>query len=645
MTGILQPWKSSEMILDDGRPGWLRLHRAWIVLVAGVVLLQVLIRSEVFPALWDTLISEPVDQFAAWARDNRQTHALFTGFFIPLSASIEWGLTTIESFLKWLPWYILPLAVFLVIARNGAWRSAIVATLAMLYPGLIGLWETTMETLSLMTIAVIISLSIGIPLGVWAAKSPRVERFIKPWLDAMQTIPAPVYFIPIVLFFGIRRVPATIATVIYALPPAVRLTTLGITGVPRQSVEAAEMFGSTQRQTLFKVQLPMAMPSIMTGVNQTIMMALGIVVLATLLGAGGLGQEVLEALNQRRTGRGLAAGLAIVAVAMVLDRVGRSLAFADRTRPTSRRYLVISLGVLAGSLVLGRVMGWIEFPAVWDVKAFDPVDTFVLWGRDNLSFITRPVNDFIVAGLLIPVRDFLVLTVAWPVLVFITAYVCWRLKGVGLAIFAAIALLVVGLVGMWELSLETLTQVVAGVLISVAIAIPVGIWAGRNRRVEAFLSPILDALQTIPSFVFIIPVVLLFTVGQVPGIIAAVLYAIVPGIRITALGIREVPEESIEASQTFGATKRQTMFGVRIPLAAPTIMAAVNQVIMMVLAMVIIAGLVGGGALGFETVRAVTRSETGLGFEVGLAIVVMAIILDRLTQAWAARLQPPTSDH
>ena len=643
MTGVLQPWKSSEMILADGRSGWFRLRSVWIGLIVGVIVLQLLFRSDAVPALWDTVISGPVDAFSDWARANRQTHPLFTGFFIPLSTSIEWGLTTIESFLKWLPWYVLPGVVFLVIARTGNWKPALVATAAMLYPGLIGLWDTTMETLSLMTIAVIISLSIGIPLGVWAAMRPGVERAIRPVLDAMQTIPAPVYFIPIVLFFGIRRVPATIATVIYALPPAVRLTTLGIVGVPRQSVEAAEMFGSTRRQTLFKVQLPMAMPSIMTGVNQTIMMALGIVVLATLLGAGGLGQEVLDALTKRSTGRGLAAGLAIVAVAMVLDRVGRSVAFADPTKPTSRRYLGISLAAVAVAVIVGRVMGWVEFPTVWDVSAFSPVDTFVVWARDNLSFITRPVNDFIVAGLLIPVRDFLILTVAWPVLIFVTAYLCWRMKGVGLAVFSTIALLVVGMIGMWELSLQTLTQVVAGVIISVAIAIPVGIWAGRNRRVEAVLSPILDALQTIPSFVFIIPVVLLFTVGQVPGIIASVLYAIVPGIRITALGIREVPEESIEASQTFGATPRQTMVGVRIPLAAPTIMAAVNQVIMMVLAMVIIAGLVGGGALGFETVRAVTRGETGLGFEVGLAIVVMAIILDRLTQAWAARLQPPAT--
>ncbi len=642
MTDVLQP--TEVALADEGRRRF-SIRWWWIAVVAGILVLQVVVTSPTVPAFWDTFFSEPVDQFSAWLRENRQIHPVFTGFFIPLSAAVDWGLTTVETFLKWLPWFVLPLAVFLVIFRTGDWRMALIAVGATLYPGLVGLWDTTMETLSLMTIAVLIALAIGIPLGVWAARSPRVDRAIRPVLDAMQTIPAPVYFIPIVLLFGIRRVPATIATVIYSLPPAVRLTTLGIQGVPRPSVEAAEMYGSTGRQTLFKVQLPMAMPFIMTGVNQTIMMALGIVVLATLLGAGGLGQEVLEALSQRRTGRGLAAGLAIVAVAMVLDRVGRSLAFADRTRPASRRYVITALALIIGGVVLGRVMGWVEFPAVWEVRVFDPVDTFVRWGRDNLSFITRPVNDFVVAGLLIPARDFLIVTVAWPVLIAVTAILCWRLKGWGLAIFAAAALLMVGLIGMWELSLQTLVQVLAAAFISVAIAIPVGIWAGRNPRVEKVLTPFLDALQTIPSFVFIIPVILFFTVGQVPGIIAAVLYAIVPGIRITALGIKEVPEESVEASETFGATRRQTMFGVRIPLAAPTILAAVNQVIMMVLAMVIIAGLVGGGALGFETVRAVTRGETGLGFEVGFAIVVMAIILDRLTQAWAARLQPPTPVH
>jgi glycine betaine/proline transport system permease protein len=544
--------------------------------------------------------------------------------------------------LLWLPWFVLPILVFVVVARNGRWKTGLVAAAAMTYPGLVGLWDVTIETLALMTIAVLISVAIGVPLGVLAALRPRVESILRPILDAMQTVPAPVYFIPMLLFFGIGRVPAAIATVIYALPPAVRLTTLGIRRVPMPAVEASEMFGSTKRQSLFKVQLPMATPTIMTGVNQTIMMALGIVVLATLLGAGGLGQEVMDGLSKRRTGRGLAAGLAIVAVAMVLDRVGRSVAEGDRTKRVARPWILGAVAGLAGLVAIGRVIGAGGFPTVWGVEVLDPIDSIVVWARDNLSFITRPLNDFIVAGLLIPVRDFLVVTLAWPVPVFLTAWLCWKAQGIKLAIVAAFALLVVGFIGMWELSLQTLTQVVAGVLLSVLIAIPVGIWAGRKPKVEAALGPILDALQTIPSFVYIIPVVILFTVGQVPGLIASVLYAIVPGIRITALGIKQVPEESIEASQTFGATKRQTMFGVRIPLAAPTIMAGVNQVIMMVLAMVIIAGLVGGGALGFETVRAVTTSNTGLGFEVGLAIVVMAIILDRLTQAWAARLQPPS---
>ncbi len=613
-------------------------------LLVGVVALQVAFsQAEEFPAIWDTALSGPVDRFAAWARANRLIHPLFTNFFQPITAFVNWALTTVEDILLWIPWFVLPILVFLVVARKGKWKVGLVAAAAMTYPGLVGLWDVTIQTLALMSIAVIISVGIGVPLGIWAALKPRVEVALRPILDAMQTVPAPVYFIPMLLFFGIGRVPATIATVIYALPPAVRLTTLGINRVPKPAVEASQMFGSTKPQTLFKVELPMAMPTIMTGVNQTIMMALGIVVLATLLGAGGLGQEVMDGLSKRRTGRGLAAGLAIVAVAMVLDRVGRSVAENDRTKKIPRAWIVGAIGGVAGMIVLGRILGAVEFPTVWGVEVLDPIDSVVLWARDNLSFITRPVNDFIVAGLLIPVRDFLVDTLSWPVLVFFTAWLCWKVKGIQLAIFAAVALLVVGFTGMWELSLQTLTQVVAGVLLSVLIAVPVGIWAGRKPKVEAVLGPILDALQTIPSFVYIIPVVTLFSVGQVPGIIASVLYAIVPGIRITALGIKQVPEESVEASQTFGATKRQTMFGVRIPLAAPTIMAGVNQVIMMVLAMVIIAGLVGGGALGFETVRAVTRSETGLGFEVGLAIVVMAMILDRLTQAWAARLQPPSA--
>ena len=617
---------------------------AWGVLLVGVVALQVAFaNSKDFPALFDTTFSGPIDAFEGWARSNRRTHPLFTGFLQPITSAVNFTLTSFEDILLWLPWFVLPVAIFLIIARNGHWQMALVAGLAMVYPGLVGLWKPTIETLALMGTAVLIAVVIGVPLGVLGAFVPWTAKAMRPFLDAMQTIPAPVYFIPMLLFFGIGKVPATIATVIYALPPVVRLTTLGILRVPPQTVEASKMFGSSARQTLFKVQTPMAMPTIMTGINQTIMMALGIVVLATLLGAGGLGQEVMDTLRVRSPGRGLAAGLAIVAVAMVLDRIGRSLAESDRTKQIDKRWVIAGLAVLAGLVVLGRSIGAVDFPAVFGVRILDPLDEVVVWARDNLSFITRPLNDFLVADILIPARDFFLETLAWPVLIFVTAWLAWRVRGIGLAAFVTVSLLLVGFMGMWALSIITLVQVVAAVVASVAIAVPIGIWAGRRPKIEKALGPILDALQTIPSFVYIIPVVILFTIGQVPGIIASVLYAIVPGIRITALGIRQVPSETIEASQTFGATRRQTMYGVRIPLAAPTIMAGVNQVIMMVLAMVIIAGLVGGGGLGFETINAVTRNETGLGFEVGFAIVVMAIILDRLTQAWAERLQPPSS--
>ncbi|HJS72031.1 MAG TPA: ABC transporter permease subunit [Acidimicrobiia bacterium] len=624
----------------------LRRWAPWLILISGVVALQLIfVDVASFPSALDRFFSDPIDTAGAWIRSNRRTHPFMTGFLSPVTDGLNFLIEAFESLLLWFPWYVVVLAVFLVPARVKNWKQGLVAAGALTYTGLVGLWEPTMETLALMSTAVLIAVVIGVPFGIWSALRPRVEKISRPILDAMQTIPAFVYFLPLLALFGIGAVNAAVATVIYAIAPVVRLTTLGIRQVPGQTVEASKVFGSTPRQTLLKVQLPMALPTILTGLAQTIMMALGIVVLAALIGAGGLGENVLQTLSQRRTGRGIATGLAIVAVAMVLERVWRNLAVTDPLQRISRRWLMIGLGAVIVGIVVGRLTGLVDFPDLWRVSAFDPIDQLVVWARDNLSWITRAINDFMVGTIFVPVRDFLIETVAWPVLVFVTGWALWMVKGWRLAVFGMVSLIVIGLVGMWALSIDTLVQVVMSTLIAVAIAVPVGIWVGRHLMVEKALGPVLDALQTIPSLVYIIPVVILFTVGVVPGIIASVLYAIVPGIRITALGIRYVPEETVEASRTFGATPRQTMLGVRIPLAGPTIMAAINQVIMMVLAMVIIAGLVGGGGLGFETIRALTQSRYGLGFEVAVAIVLMAMILDRYTQAWGERLQPPAATH
>lgn len=615
----------------------------YLVLLAVLVAIQLLVSAESFPALLDDFLKDPIDSLGAWGQLNRRTHPLFTQFFAPLTNTVDFGISAIENILTWLPWYVIPAGLFALIARRRRFLDATVAAAVMIYPGLVGLWEPTLETLALMSFAVFASAVIGIPLGIWAAFRPRVEAALRPFLDIMQTVPAFVYFLPLLVLFGIGKTNGAIATIIYALPPVVRLTTLGIRQVPAQSVEASNMFGASERQTLFKVQIPTAMPTILAGLSQTIMMALGIVVLAALVAAGGLGGLVLQSLNQRTTGRGIAVGLAIVAVAMLLDRVGRSLADGDRTKTLSRRAkLAWGISLVAGVLI-GRWKEWDTFPTVWTTRIFDPIDTAVDWAITNWSQYTRAVNDFVVGDIVVPVRSFLIDTVAWPVLIVLASYLVWRIAGPKLATFTAAAMATIGLIGMWDLSIDTVVQVMIGVIIAILIAVPLGIMAGRNARVEAVLGPILDGLQTIPSLVYIIPVVTLFTLGPMPGIIASVLYAIVPGVRITALGIQNVPSESVEASQTFGATRVQTMLGVRIPLAAPTIMAGINQVIMMVLAMVIIAGLVGGGALGFETVRALTRNLYGHGFEVGLSIALIAMVLDRSTQALAQRFQPPAA--
>jgi glycine betaine/proline transport system permease protein len=630
------------------------LTRFGPVAVAGVIAAVAIATRRVggFPDNWNINLADPIDDFHHWVQENESTHWLFTYFFTPISDFIDWALNSLAEQLEALPWYALPLLVLVLVGRTRRWVTAAVAAVAIALPGLFGLWEPTMETLSLMLVSVALAVVLGVPLGVAAGLDRRFYSILRPVLDAMQTVPSTAYLVPSVLMFGIGQVPAAVATVIYALPPVVRLTALGVRRVPAETVEAAHMFGSTQRQVLLKVQLPQAVPSIMTGVNQTINMALGIIVIAALVGAGGLGQEALQTLQLRSPGRGLVVGLAIVALAVMLDRVSRS--FIERATPVrqgarasredgSRAPVLVGAGAVIGAIVLGRQLDWTAFPADWGVTWADWVNDAVQWIRDHWRAQTKWLNEFLVRDVYVRISSWLKQSIAWPVLIGTAALAGLAVRGWRLALFCGASVTCIGLVGLWDESLETLVQVLMAVVLAMLVAVPIGVFAGRRPRFEQAIGPVLDAFQTIPPLIYAIPFVTIFDVGIVPGgIIASVVYAIPPGIRVTALGVRSVPEATIEAATTFGASKRQLLWGVRLPLALPAIMLAVNQVILMVVAMVIIAGLTGGGALGYRIVETFTRTEIGRGVEVALALTLMAMILDRLSQALAERLQPPS---
>jgi glycine betaine/proline transport system permease protein len=262
------------------------------IIISLLVIHHLLRNLGTFPETWDIHLREPIDAFKSWVIGNRNSHPIFLLFFEPLSSAIDFSLRRLEDFLLWLPWPVLATAVFLLAQKAANLQVALLATFSLLFMGFVGLWPQSMETLALMGVSVLVSLLIGIPLGILSARHDKFEATLRPILDAMQTMPAFVYLIPVLLFFGIARVPSAVATMIYAIPPAIRLTALGIRQVPSEIIEAAQAFGSTPRQILYKVQLPLAMPAIMAGVNQTIMMALSIVVIAAFIGAGGLGREV-----------------------------------------------------------------------------------------------------------------------------------------------------------------------------------------------------------------------------------------------------------------------------------------------------------------------------------------------------------------
>jgi glycine betaine/proline transport system permease protein len=491
-----------------------------------------------------------------------------------------------------------------------------------------------------------LSLLVGIPLGIVAGLSNRFERAITPVLDAMQIVPAFAYLMPVVILFSVGPGAAVVSTMIYAIPPAIRITALGIRGVPSNTVEAATSLGSTRGQLLAKVQLPLSRRMVLLGINQTILFALSMVVIAGLIGGGGLGDVVTSGLYSNPA-LAILGGIAIVVMAMALDR--STEAMADRTdivrhhvRAGERHRLrVMSIVLAVVSLVTVIVCKLVGVSGIYPESAsaqewlLAQIQKWLDYVTDPAHFvfnITEPVGTFILVHLLQPLQTFLMEAPWFTTALGLTA-IAFVVSGLRPAVTTLVMLVWIGVMGMWEPAMDTFSQVLVATAMTVVIGIVLGVWAAERKTVSRVLRPINDVLQTLPQLVYIIPFVYLMPVSIVPGIIASVLYAFPVVVRLVERGVRDVAPDTVEAAGAFGATGRQVLTKVKIPLASDAIMLGVNQGIIMVLAVVVIGGLVGSGGLGYLVAEGLVRGEFGLGVVASLAILALGIALDRVTQA------------
>lgn len=525
------------------------------------------------------------------------------------------------------------------------WLLAAIVGLAFLYLSVFGQWESAMVTLSSVIIAVPIGVIGGLLLGILAYRHPMFERVLKPLLDLMQTIPIFAYLVPILVLFGFGPVAALVATVIYAMPPMVRITTMALKAVSPEIKDFGVMTGCTQRQMTWRILVPAARASLMVGVNQVIMLSLNMVIIASMIGAGGLGFDVLSSLRRLDIGGGFEAGIAIVILAVAVDRL--SQAFSERAslqKPVKNATLIarykrsfVVLIILIAAFALGRVWPFFQaFPEDYWLTTGEFWNNSIKYLNINYFDAFEAVKLFFLNYFLLPTKRFF-LGLPWPWALAMVTLLGWHFGGWKLAVMNGLMTVFILTTGMWEKAMITVYLCGVAVVVASLIGIPLGVLAATNRRAGGVIGIVIDTLQTLPSFVYLIPVVMLFRIGDFTAMVAIVLYALVPAVRYAAHGVRSVSPELVEAGVVAGCTRWQLLIRIRLPLALPEVLLGLNQTIMLALSMLVITALVGTRDLGQEVYIALTKADTGRGIVAGLAIAFIAIIADRIISASARK--------
>jgi len=543
-----------------------------------------------------------------------------------------------------LPWTTLAMTAGCLAYAVAGWRLALFSTGTFVWIAVMGQWEWAMQTLSVILIAAPVTFLVGLGLGILAWRAPLVERVLNPLLNIAQSLPQFAYMIPVVVFVGVGPKAGAITTIVFALPPMIRMTVLGLRKVPENVVESGLMSGATRWQMLIGVRLPTARNDILVGVNQVIMQCLAMVVLTSFIGMPGLGQKLLQLMQSLKIGLSFEIGVTIVLIAVTLDRISRAWATLqprhfDRGTPWHRRHrvLVVWAGLMMMCFALAQMTPWLSvIERSQALSIAKPIDAAV----DVLIRLIDPVSQwlrwFLITWVLIPFRDGLLWLPFTTVLCLLAAagFVIGGLRSalVCLGFFGLIAMS-----GWWDRAMITVYTVIVSVALAALIGFPLGIWGARNEVRATRTLLICDTLQTFPSFIYLIPVIMLFGVNDVAVVGAVILFAAVPLVRYTIEGLRGVAPELIEAAAMSGADRRQMLWKVQLPMALPVMMVGVNQSVMFSLFMVIIAAFIGTQDLGQEMQRALSTTDVGKGLVLGLDVAFMGLMVDHLVNRWSSK--------
>ena len=573
------------------------------------------------------------------------------------------GVDTIVAFTSWdflsanpwaklpgLPWTIVAGGAVLLGYKLSGKNLAIFAAITMIFISAFGQWKPSMQTLSFVLVAAPISFALGLGFGVWAYRSKRVENILNPLLNVAQTMPHYSYLVPIMVLFGIGDHAGAIATIIFATPPMVRLTLLGLRKVSPEVIEAGKMSGCTDYQLLSEVLIPTARRDILIGVNQVIMQCLAMAVIASFIGAKGLGWNLLLALNQLRIGLALEAGVCITLIAVLLDKL--SLAWANKQKnyfenPTDfekNKYLYI-FGVI---VVIGYIFSFLGtflfkegFNYFFIVPHNKGISTEAFWnaGVDwvlaNFFDTLKIFNTWLIVDVLIPMKNaFLRMPIVATFVLFMGAG--YIIGGIRSALVVGSFTLFIALTEWWDRALITMYMATFGVIVSGILGITIGTLSAQNKTSSRIALGVCDTLQTFPSFVYLIPVIMLFGVTDTSVLIAVVVYATIPATRYTIEGLRSVPTALHDAGSMSGVTRLQRWLKIELPLAFPHMMLGINQTVVFALFMVIIGAMIGTTDLGQYILKALSdRQGTGNGLMLGLCVAFIGLAVDNLIRTWA----------